>query len=72
MERCATDMIDPMVFEPFRQVAGNVARPVVTQQPRAMSDLGALEALCLEGEVQSVGDVLGPHRRAQLKGDDVA
>ena len=26
MERRATDMIDAMVFEPFRQVTGNVAR----------------------------------------------
>jgi hypothetical protein len=31
MERRGTDMIDTMVPEPFRQVAGNVARPVVAQ-----------------------------------------
>ena len=45
MERRASDMIDAMIFEPFGQITGNVARPVVAQQPGAVGDPGSARAL---------------------------
>src|SRR6478735_10243552 len=40
MQRRASDMIDAVVGEPFGQVAGNVARTIVAQQPGAVGDPG--------------------------------
>ena len=43
MQRRAADMIDAVVVEPFGQVAGNVARAIVAQQPGPVGDPGFIE-----------------------------
>jgi hypothetical protein len=36
--RSATDMLHALIIEPFGEIAGDVARPVVGEQPRLMED----------------------------------
>ena len=40
MEGRAADMVHARLFEPFRQIAGNVTRPIVAQQPWPVHDPG--------------------------------
>ncbi len=42
--RRATDMIHTLAVEPFSQIAGDVGRTIVAEQPRLVGDLGAIAA----------------------------
>ena len=44
MVRCATDMLQALIIEPFGQVAGEIAGSVVGQQPWLMDDLRLIAA----------------------------
>ena len=72
MIRSATAVLHAAAFEPFRQIAGDVARPIVGQKPGPMNDIGLIEISSLQGQVQSLGDVARRHGCAELPGHDVA
>ena len=72
MIRRTTRMSHVLPLEPFGQVAGDVARPVVREQTRSMHQRSLIQPGSLESQLQRVGDVLGFHRGAELPGDDVA
>ena len=42
--RRATDMIHTLAVEPFSQIAGDVGRTIIAEQPRLVGDLGAIAA----------------------------
>ena len=42
--RCAPNVIHTVVLEPFSQIAGDIGRAVVAEQPRLVDDIGAIEA----------------------------
>ena len=44
MQRRPADMLHALVFEPVCEIASNVARTVVAQQPGAVNDIHAVEA----------------------------
>lgn len=69
IERCTADVIHAMVFEPVCQIAGNVTRPIVAEQPRPLNDTLAVETRSLKSHGQGVCQVAGLHGRAQLPGD---
>jgi len=72
MHRSAAHIAHLPGLDIFRQFALDVTRAIIRQQPRLVQHRGAVAARDLESEVQGVGDVLGPHVGAQLRGDDVA
>ena len=41
MARCTADVIDVLILKPFGQFAGDVARPIVGEQPRPLMTHGA-------------------------------
>ena len=51
---------------------GDVARPIVTEQPRPMDDRHAIDAGGGPREVEGVGHVGRAHRRPERPGEDVA
>ena len=59
-------------FEPFRQVTRDVAGPVIAEQSRFVRYARRGAPRCRERQLQRIGDVVGPHGRAQLPSDDVA
>ena len=69
---CAADMFHAPIIEPVGQIAGDVARPVVGQQPGPVHPIGLVQPRCLQRRLQRVGDVAGLHGGAELPGDDVA
>ena len=42
--RCAPKVIHTVVLEPFSQIAGDIGRAVVAEQPRLVDDIGAIAA----------------------------
>ena len=56
----------------FRQFAGDVPGAIIAKQSGLVQHRGAVAAGSRQGEVQRIGDILGPHVGAQLPGDDVA
>ncbi len=42
--RCAADVIHFLVFQPFSQIAGDIGRAIVREQPRFVHDLGMVTA----------------------------
>ena len=69
--RCTAHVFHLMVCHPLGQFGCDVARTVVTQQPRPVSDGGFVEPRGDECLFQRLGHILGFHRRAQPPGDDV-
>ena len=63
--RSATAMLHAAAFEPFRQIAGDVARPIVRQKPGPMNDIGLIKMSSLQGHVQSLDDIAGALSRAR-------
>ena len=61
-----------MPSSPVGEVAGDVGRAVVAEQPGPVDDLGGVAARGRQGEIERVGDVAGAHAGAELPGDDVA
>jgi hypothetical protein len=72
MVRCAADVSHPLVDEPIREVAGDVGRAVIAEQPWLVDDLDPVAARCLQGQLEGLRHIVRPHGRAQLPGDDVA
>jgi hypothetical protein len=52
MHRRPADVIHAVVFEPVRQIAGNVTRPVVAQQPPPVYKVHAVEPDALSAMVR--------------------
>ena len=71
MERRTANVIHFLVPQPFGQVAGYVARPVVTEQARLVSDHGLVAARRRKSQLNGVCHVLGPHGRAELPSNDI-
>ena len=69
--RCAAHVFHLMVFHPLGQFGRDVARPVVRQQPGAVSGGGTVEPRGVECLLKRLGHIFGLHRRAQPPGDDV-
>ena len=72
MERRTAHMDHTLGFDVFSQLAGDVAGSIVRQQARSVMHVGRRTARGNQRKIQRIGDVLGPHRAAQLPGDDVA
>ena len=72
MVRCSSDMIHTAFVQPVGEVAGDVGRPVVTQQARLVDDLGLVTARGFQRQGQRVGDIVRPHGGTELPGDHVA
>ena len=72
MVRRAADVIHALISEPVREVAGDVGRAVVAEQPWLVSDRGAATSRCLQSQYEGIGHILRPHGRTELPGDDVA
>src|SRR3954462_6556287 len=70
--RCATDMLDAPAVEPFGQIAGDIGGTIVGQQPRAVDDRDLIEPGGRQRQVERLSDISGPHRGAELPGDDEA
>jgi len=70
--RGATDVIDALVLEIVGQVGRDVGRAVVAEQPWLVQNRRLIASRSLQRQSQCAADVLGPHRAAQLPGDDVA
>ena len=66
--RGAVNMAHLLGFDVFGQLASDVAGAVIAEQPGFMQRLSAVAARGLEGHVQRIGNVLGPHVSAQLPG----
>src|SRR6056297_3377247 len=66
-----TDMVHALVLEIIGQVASDVGRAVVAEQPWFGDDGRTVTARSLQGQVERGGHVLGLHRRAKLPGDDM-
>src|SRR5271170_3763382 len=62
----ATQVFDVAGFEPFGQVARNIDRTVVRQEPGSIGRLGLLQPAGLQRQVERGGDILGLHRGAKL------
>ena len=56
----------------IREVAGDVARPIIRQQTWSVANMGLAAAGRRQRHFQGVGDVFGLHRRAKLPGDHVS
>ena len=63
---------DALAVEPAREVARDVGRSVVAEQPGPMNDPGGVASRGREGKLQRVGDVADAHAGAELPGDDLA
>ena len=72
MIRRTTNVPHVLLFEPFSQIAGDIARAVVRQQTRSVHHRGLIQSGSLQSQFQRVGDVPGFHRGAELPRDDVA
>jgi hypothetical protein len=72
MERRTAHMAHTLGFDVFSQLAGDVAGSIVRQQARSVMHVGRRTARGNQRKIQRIGDVLGPHRAAQLPGDYVA
>ena len=72
VERRAANVAHGVRLDVIGKLVGNVAGPVIAQQPWAMPNIGRQAARGCQGHIQHVSDVLGPHRAAQPPGDDVA
>src|SRR5215207_2482249 len=70
--RCAPDMLDAPAVEPFGEIAGDVRGTIVGQQPRAVDDRDLIEPGGRQRQVERLSDIGGPHRGAELPGDDEA
>src|SRR4051812_44418955 len=70
--RCATDMLDAPAVEPFGQIAGDIGGTIVGQQPRAVYDRDLIEPGGRQRQVERLSDISGPHRGAELPGDEDA
>ena len=70
--RGASDMIHLLILQPIGQFAGDVARPVITQQSWLVQNRRQITTRSLQCQVQRVGHVACFHRRAKLPGNDVA
>ena len=55
----------------FGQIACDVARSVVSEQPRAVHDRDLIEPGGRQRPVERLGDITGLHGGAQLPSDDV-
>ena len=72
MARRAAHVLHPFAGEPVGKLAGDVARPIVRQQPRPVAYAHLAAARRGEGEFERVGDIARRHGGAELPGDDVA
>ena len=72
MERCTTHMAHLLRLDIFGQFTRDVAGAIIAEQPGLVQHCGAVAARGLQGHIQRVGDILGPHVGAELPGDDVA
>ena len=72
MARRAADMIHVVIAEPCCQIARDVGRAIVREQPRPMDNVDLIQTGGLQHQFQRLCDILGLHRRAELPGDDVA
>ena len=68
----AARVLHTPVFQPFSQVTGDIARPIVAEKPRLMNDVNLVTARCLQCEIQRVRHILSSHVGAKLPGHDVA
>src|SRR3954451_16617290 len=68
--RCATNMLDAPAVEPFGQIAGDIGGTIVGQQPRAVDDRDLIEPGGRQRQIERLSDIGGPHRGAELPGDD--
>ena len=64
-------MIHPLLLKPIGEIAGDIGRAVVAEQPWLVDDLGPITARRLEGQRESFRHIARPHGGAQLAGDDV-
>src|SRR5258708_647780 len=71
MARSTTNVSHSLNLEPFRQIAGDVARAVIAQQPWFMNNACLITPWCRESQLQGVRNVVSLHRRAQFPCDDV-
>ena len=69
---CTPDVAHFLVTQPFSQLAGDVARPVVREQSWLSHNMSLIAARRLQGEVQCFSNIARLHGRAQLPGDDIA
>ena len=65
-------MFHALVLEVFGQIPRNIGRAIVAEQARFVQNPGTVAALCGKGDVERVGDILGPHVAAEFPADDVA
>ena len=68
----ASNMGHILGIEPIRELARDVAGPVVRQQSWSVANMGLAAARRGQRHFQGVGDVFGLHRRAELPGDHVS
>src|SRR4029079_8194015 len=68
--RCAPNMLDAPAVEPFGQIAGDIGGTIVGQQPGAVYDRALIEPGGRQRQVERLSDISGPHRGAELPGDD--
>jgi hypothetical protein len=72
MIECTPDVSHFLVTQPFSQLAGCVARPVVREQSWLSHNMSLIAARRLQGEIQCFSNIARLHGRAQLPGDDIA
>ena len=59
-------------IEPIREVARDVARPIIRQKTWPVPDMSVITARRRQRHFQCVGHIFGLHRRAKLPGDHVS
>ena len=68
MARGAADMAHLFGLDIFRQFAHDAVGAIVAQQSGLVDYGGAVAAGSCKGDIQRIGDILGPHVGAQLPG----
>ena len=72
VEGRAADVLHFLSLQPFRQVAGDVARAIITEQTRLVTQDCLIATGCRQGQFDRVCHVLGTHVCAEFPGDDIA
>ena len=70
--RCAADMVDALLVELGGEIARDVGGAVIREQPRTVSENGAIAAGRGQSVLEGRGHVPGAHGGAEAPGDDVA
>ncbi len=68
----APDVLHAPILKPLSQIIRKVGGTIVRQQPRPVHDRHLIEPAGRQRQVECFGHIAGPHRGAQLPGDDEA